>query len=433
MRLSRHTLVALAALWLGALAGAAATFLTQVVQARVLGPADYGLFAAAWSGVSLAAPLAGLGLAPLWLRRYGEEGYQAHRWLPGSYRFAALSTALVTAGLLAWAAGGAPPGAGLVVAMLAGQVAAQLGLELAAARLQLEERYRTLAVLQAAPPWLRLGLLGGLLGLTGPAVSAPQVAGVWLVVALLTLGLTLVWAHPGALRRLQLRGHAPAAAPAAPVATPSGRAVARAAWPYGLGSLFYLIYFQSDILLLSLLVGTAAAGVYQVAFVALVGVYLLPTALVQKYLQPKLHRWAHHDRARFHQAYRASVRVLAGLGVLAGLALWGLAPPLIRLLFGDAYAAASDLLMVLACAVPFRFVATGMGAVLSTREHIHRKVRYMGLTAALNVALNLALIPAFAATGAAVATVISDLVLTWLYWRGLRRQVFPTPTPRGAR
>ena len=99
----KRAVQSVAALWLGALLGGVLAFATQTILARVLGVAEFGSFSAALASVTLVAPLAGFGLGRFWLNVFGKEGWVALRWLPGSFRFSAISTALTVLVLWIWA------------------------------------------------------------------------------------------------------------------------------------------------------------------------------------------------------------------------------------------------------------------------------------------------------------------------------------------
>jgi len=103
------------------------------------------------------------------------------------------------------------------------------------------------------------------------------------------------------------------------------------------------------------------------------------------------------------------------LGLLAMVLIWVLSPPAIPFLFGSEYKEAVGLLTILAISAPILFVASSVGATLVTQEHMKTKVKLMGLVAVVNVGLNLLLIPIYDAEGAAVSTVISNILLLFLY------------------
>ena len=69
-------------------------------------------------------------------------------------------------------------------------------------------------------------------------------------------------------------------------------------------------------------------------------------------------------------------------------------------------------------------MAYNSGAVLVTKQHVYRKVKYMGIVAILNIILNVTFIPIYGAEGAAITTVISNLTLFSLYFFAIKRHVF---------
>jgi O-antigen/teichoic acid export membrane protein len=414
-------------LWLGSIIGAGCAFLTQVILARGLGPEEFGVFAAALGTVTMLAPLAGFGISQYWLKVFGHEGWLAMRWLKGSFRFIGVSTVTVLLLLLIWARLGPHDAlSATILLVLSCHVLGQLAVELVSSKLQLEERYLNLAFWQALPHLSRLivvvVLAYGATNLLSAQAAAYSYAAVALVffVGAVRLSSRL---YRGAFA---LKGHQPletsATTSKAPV--PGMFQVAARSWPFGVAGLFHLIYFQSDIILLRYMTGAEVAGVYNVAFTVMVAVYLLPGVIYQKFLLPKIHRWAHHDRARFYQVYRQGNVAMLILGIFAMTAIWLLAPWGVVTLFGRSYHGAVGLLMILAVSAPILFLASSVGATLVTREHMKSKVQCMGMVAGINIVLNILLIPPYGALGAAVATVISNLALLAIYYFYAEKLVF---------
>ena len=127
-------------------------FITQVVLARELTPAGYGLFASALATITLLVPLAGFGVRGFWLKAFGVEGWGAVRWLTPSFRFVILSTTVTLLLLAGWAAFG-PHDASFrwLLYWLLPVVFGYLFVELVSGKLQLEERYKALALWRLLP------------------------------------------------------------------------------------------------------------------------------------------------------------------------------------------------------------------------------------------------------------------------------------------
>lgn len=414
MRLHKQSISAVALLLIATLLGAGLNFGVQVLLAHFLSVEQFGAFASSLAMVMLVAPLAGFGVSGYWLKVYGQEGWAAQRWLPASFRFVFMSTLLVVAGVLTWAwAGPHDVLTANVLTLVTVAIIGNLAIELGSAKFQLEGNHRGLALWQMLPHALRFaGIALLLLLLGGGRFDALYAASVFAAAAyvLLMLG---VWQMSRMVRgEYLLDGHAARTECVSEgklfVGTPKVRDVISGAWPFGLAGVFYLIYFQSDIILVRYMVGEAEAGLYNVAFVVLSAVYLLPSVLYQKFLLPKLHRWAHHDVTKMAQIYRLGNICMLLLGVAAMLMLWWLTPVLLPWVFGGDYAGAISLVMVLSLAVPLRFLASSAGAILVTRNLMVSKIRFMGIAALVNVILNLILIRIYGAQGAAIATIVAE-------------------------
>ena len=431
----RKALGAVSLLWFGSLASAGLAFLVQVVLARELNPAGYGVFSAALATITMLAPVAGFGVQGFWLKVFGAEGWTALRWLPASFRFTTLSTVCVLLSLTAWALWG-PHEASTrqLLCWLLPVPASYLFIGLVGVKLQLEERYEALALWQLLPNLARLLLILLVMSVASQPLL-DMVAAVYALVAFVMIIAGFAQLRTMLHGNFALKGHPSPVVHGMVHFVKAARVrvldIAREAWPFGLGGVFHLIYFQSDIILLKYLEGDEAAGIYNVAFTVMVAVYLLPSTIYQKFLLPKVHRWAYHDRVRFLQVYRFGNGIMLLLGGIATVTMLLLMPWLIPLLFGTAYQGAVGLLSILAFCAPTRFLASNVGATLVTQEHMHRKSIFMGMVAIVNVLLNLLLIPLYAAKGAAVATLLSEIVLIVLYLLAVRRYVFGRDAWRG--
>jgi len=376
--------------------------------------------------VTMVAPLASFGVGGFWLKVFGQEGWQALRWLQGSFKYTALSTFLVLFALLLWAVFGPHDETTLNLLMvLSTFLFGQVVIELVSAKLQLEERYLLLAIWQFLPHLLRFLLVALLFSVLAELMTLQNLSFVYALTSLSVFAFGLFFLGRMYCGRLDLKGHGePKTRSLQPVFPSSVKQVAAQSWPFGLAGIFYLIYFQSDIILLKYIAGDEPAGIYNVAFVIMTAVYLLPSVIYQKFLLPKIHRWAHSDRDRFYRAYRVGTWLMLKLGLIAMLAIWLLAPWGVQIFFGDSYMGAVVPLSILALAAPIRFVATSVGATLVTQEHMRRKVWLMAATAFFNIALNIGLIPHHGVAGAAIATVVSDACLLFLYLYSAKYYVF---------
>ncbi|KAB8313985.1 oligosaccharide flippase family protein [Tolypothrix campylonemoides VB511288] len=401
--------------------GAVLVFLTQTLLARVLGPADYGLFASSLATVTMIAPLAGFGLTQFRLKAYGAEGWGAHRWMRSSLRFTTLTTGIALAVLLGWASLGAPAdGTRFALWVLSPVVLSILAVDLASNKMRLEDRFRAMALWQLAIPASRFAVAAALLAL--PQLDGRFVAVSYGAIAIVVAVLAIPQLRALAAGRIDLHGHGPRERAVPIEGPPPGiAALWSQAWAFGVYAALYPVFYQIATVLLKYLAGDAPAGRWSIALAVMTAIYLIPATIYQKYLLSKLHRWAVHDRPKFWRVYRQGNvgMLLLGIAVGAGLAI--AAPFAVPLVFGPQYVAVVPILTVLALCPPIRFLSTAIGAALLTENHMRLRVYAIAFATVAAIALNVALIPRLGEFGAAWGTVGAELLLLAGTWLGVRR------------
>ena len=193
--------------------------------------------------------------------------------------------------------------------------------------------------------------------------------------------------------------------------------------PFGIAGLFYLIYYQLGIVFVRYFEGAEAASYYTVAFSFLSVAIAIPSVIYQKFLLPKLHRWAYHDRKKFLQSYTYGNYLMIILGCLCGLGLWLLAPYFILWFFGDKYLPAIPLVQLMAINIPIVYLASSAGSLLVTRDHMKTKVVYMGISAIISLILNPSLILEFGIQGAVYANIISNTFILIIYFYKVKKSI----------
>ncbi|MGO4220342.1 lipopolysaccharide biosynthesis protein [Lysobacter sp. TAF61] len=425
----RPAAMAISLLWLATAAGAAMVFLAQVVLARRLGPAQYGLFASSLATVTMLAPLAGFGLSQFRLKAYGSEGWGADRWLRPAFRFCLVTTVLAIVSVVAWAWWGGPVDndTRATLMLLTPVIVGAFAVDLVGSKLRLEERHRALAGWQLLMPSGRLAV--ALLAVGIASIDARQVALGYGLISLLIAAMALPQLRAMKRGGMQLIGHGPRPAQQVMADPPGAWQLWSQAWAYGVAAALYPVFFQVSTVLLKYLGGNAEAGHYGVALAVMTALYLFPATVYQKFLLSRLHRWAVHDKPRFWQVYRLGNVAMLGIGVATGLALWLLSPWLVPLAFGPAYGDVVVLLGILAICAPIRFLSTSVGSALLTESHMRYRVLAMLAATVVAIAMTCLLIPRFGSIGAAWATVVAEATLLLLMVLGVRRIVRQPATP----
>ncbi len=400
-------------------------FVTNVIMARELGPEDYGFFIAILAVITLVSSFATAGVPHFWLRVFGQEGRQAIRWVKSTLYLVSVSIFVISMVLVAWAYWG-PHSLifqNLIIWLFFPVLAGQVLFELVVAKLQLEEKYGALSLWQLLLNSLRFlwvsvyfSILTDEYDLINLSIGVSLCSIVLVIFGVFSLKEILQG-------KLKLKGHSQSNSYKL-LRKPTIKNVIEESYPFALAGFLYVVYYQSDIILLKYLDSAESAGIYNVSFIILGAVYLFPAIFYQRFLLPKLHRWAVHDKAKFISVYQAGNRImlLAGLGVMGIIFL--VVPAIIPVIFGDAYISVIPLIMILALCIPCRFLSSSIESVFVEPGNMKRKVKCMGVTALLNVILNIIVIPIWGNIGAAATTFISELVLVILFYLTARKHVY---------
>lgn len=186
--------------------------------------------------------------------------------------------------------------------------------------------------------------------------------------------------------------------------------ILRAAAPLAGTTGVAMVSHNFDLIYIGLVLGSAPAGLYAAAY----RIVWVPTLLVTSYhvvLRPIVAKASMSGIETIEDFLGRSTRIAMGLipGVVAGGML--LSEPIVTLLFGAEYAASAQPLKLL-------FIALGMLAISRNYRLILVCFNRQGIdfwimsgAAVINIGLNLALIPRHGLSGAAFATVASELFI----------------------
>lgn len=188
--------------------------------------------------------------------------------------------------------------------------------------------------------------------------------------------------------------------------------------PFGLAGLFTVIYYRVDMVMVEAFLGAAPTGQYGAAFRILEALHMLPAIVALAAVYPRLSK-LYHERSfsEFRRLLRKSMLGIVVASVLITVALTILASSIIHLLDPDpAYGPSIAALQILVWSFPFLCANTLLFAALYSMEHQRFVSIALGFAVILNVGLNAVLIPAFGINGAAVATIVPEVVLLLIYF-----------------
>jgi O-antigen/teichoic acid export membrane protein len=191
--------------------------------------------------------------------------------------------------------------------------------------------------------------------------------------------------------------------------------------PFAISDTLTLTYARFDAVMLGMWKGPAAVGLYQAA-TNLVLYFNVIARSINRALYPRMSRaWHVADRHGFSRLRDVSLRAIACLGmpVLVGSLL--LAPRTIDFLYGPDFAPAVLTYQLLVLVIPVRMLGNTFSLALAATDNQTPRTVAVSVAAALNVGLNLYFIPRFSFLGAAMTTVICEVLLLIAYAVLLRR------------
>jgi O-antigen/teichoic acid export membrane protein len=176
--------------------------------------------------------------------------------------------------------------------------------------------------------------------------------------------------------------------------------------PILLANVIFFLYLRIDAVLLSLLGGSEAAGLYGAAYNFVFGAIFIPYTL-SRGLVPKFASTATSSLRSTHTHYALIFAVF-----LCGYALFLLmAKPALGIVYGREFEGASGPYLLLIAAYVLVGFTTLNNSLLVARGRAHAALGALAAGLAANVSANLSLIPQFGPSGAAAALIISESVV----------------------
>ena len=269
----------------------------------------------------------------------------------------------------------------------------------------------------------------GLLAVFRAAQELAVEAEARLAAAVLSLVAVAALAIADAVRRGRARRPDPrprVRAPRARLARPSdagkagGWALLRDGAPFGLMALGTLLYYRTPTLILARTRPAADTAAYTLASTVAFGLLAIPNAITTALL-PKLSGLAEADeqRALARKALGWTLQLWAVTALVVGI----LGEPLFAAVFGARYASAATPLLILLGGGLAIGASGAIGTVLVARRGTRALAVQVGAALALNIALGAVLIPRYGQNGAAVDTLVTELVALALVARAGARSL----------
>jgi O-antigen/teichoic acid export membrane protein len=385
-----------------------------VAISRRFGPPALGAYSYAFAIAGFVLVGSSLGIEPYGVREYaraapGDRASLLRRLL--TTQAASSTLALLVAAIYLVATGASADVVALTLALASYQVALALAQTLfvpASASEAMRGPALSEMLCRAGAVLSALGIIAFTSNPLRVVVLGFPVAGAVLV----GLGLTSAWRR-GARPRL--------GAPRSAVG-----ATLRAVWPIAASQLVYQLFSRADLIMLALLAGGAAAGIYASGF-KFIEVGITPMIFLASAAYPRLSQ-LHDQRGDGFSVLGA--RLLMGSLAVGGVVAWGLlfvVPAFVVPLFGDRFVQAASIVQLMAGLAALWPIESAFSRILLAAHRQVWVLRVHALGAAVNVALNLLLIRRYGVPGAVLASIVALAVMAvTAVWAGA--DLFPPRT-----
>jgi len=200
------------------------------------------------------------------------------------------------------------------------------------------------------------------------------------------------------------------------------KSLVRAALPLLLASVFAVIAYRIDMVMLSFMKGDAAVGLYSAAYKLIESLGFIPAAFTGA-LFPVLSRLHISAQDSLKFAYQKSFKYLLLVGLPIAVATTLVADRIILGIYSSGFSEAAAALRILIWATPFVFLTWLLATTLISINRQDLMARVTFLSMVLNVIGNLLLIPKYSYTGASIATVVTGALGFALYLYFISRLV----------
>lgn len=198
------------------------------------------------------------------------------------------------------------------------------------------------------------------------------------------------------------------------------------ALPLSLVSIFSVIAFRIDTVMLSLIKGTIAVGWYSASY-RLMEVLLFLPGVFTTAIFPVFSSFYVSSRDSLKFSYQKSIKYLTIISLPIAVGTTFLSNEIIMLIYSNSFAPSIIILQILIWTIPITFLNYIFGSILPAmdKQTVLLKITFISMVS--NVVLNLIFIPRFSYLGAAVVTVLTEMLIAGLSFYSISKSFHKVP------
>ena len=180
--------------------------------------------------------------------------------------------------------------------------------------------------------------------------------------------------------------------------------------PFAVTGVLYSIYYSIDIVMLTNLIGDYATGIYNATY-KLISVLTLFYSVYTAVIFPVMSKFYKNDKKLLVISFEKSVKYLMLVMTPLAIGIMFYSLDIIQLIYGHQYDAAASVLSILIWTLCFLFVSGAANTLLNASHKELTVTKIYAIAAVFNIILNFIMIPYFSYNGAAITTVLSDVLI----------------------
>ncbi len=194
----------------------------------------------------------------------------------------------------------------------------------------------------------------------------------------------------------------------------------KSAIPFGLGYIFYWVYLQSGIFILSLFTTKEIVGSFAASFRIVTVLYVLPGIIAQA-LYPRLYRHGKSDKSRHKELFIQIMKVLGIFGVTISAILFIFKSEIILTLYGENFKSAVNIFSILTGYFLFQCLNVPLADALTTSDRQKQRVKIQGSTLILSIVVQIWAAYNYGAIGIAYSLLVTEIFMFILYQIFIRK------------
>ncbi|SIR73244.1 Membrane protein involved in the export of O-antigen and teichoic acid [Haladaptatus litoreus] len=177
------------------------------------------------------------------------------------------------------------------------------------------------------------------------------------------------------------------------------------------GGIAAMLLYKTDIILMGTFTNSESVAIYKSALLSAELVWVIPSAIQMVLLQNVSFNYSSNNIRKINNSLTKSIRYVSIFVFLTGMGIFYLSSDFLHLYFGPNYVSASMPMRILLLGTILLGITRVISPALQATGWIKHSQIGSVLALTVNIVLNVLLIPEYGATGAAIGTSISYLVI----------------------